>query len=187
MQEFLNQYGYLALMIGTFFEGEAAILFVSSLIHKGLFAFPFTVVSAFLGSFASDWIYYLIGRLNGIYFVAKRPKLQEKVSVFTNFFQRYKFQVLFSYRFLYGFRVVIPLVIGMSGLPPIKFLFYSVFTGLLWATTVCSVGYWTGVFFEIEPNTFQDNLIFVMLGFSAFGLTLGYSINKIIKMNSVNS
>lgn len=187
MQDFLNQYGYVALMIGTFFEGEAAILFVSSLIHKGLFAFPLTVLSAFLGSFASDWIYYFIGRLNGIYFLAKRPKLHAKVSVFTQFFHRYRFQVLFSYRFLYGFRVVIPLVIGMSGLPPTKFLFYSVFTGLIWATTVCSVGYWTGLFFEIEPATFQNNLVFVMLGFSTFGLTLGYIINAVIKLNSINS
>ena len=31
------------------------------------------------------------------------------------FFQRNRFQILFSYRFLFGFRIVIPLMIGNEG------------------------------------------------------------------------
>jgi membrane protein DedA with SNARE-associated domain len=56
MEKFLDQYGYIALLIGTFMEGETAILMASSLIYKGLFNFPFTVLAAFSGSFISDWI-----------------------------------------------------------------------------------------------------------------------------------
>jgi hypothetical protein len=40
MEEFLDQYGYLALTIGTFFEGETAILVASSLIHRVIFEAP---------------------------------------------------------------------------------------------------------------------------------------------------
>ena len=120
MENFLEQYGYVALLVGTFFEGETAILVASSLIHQGIFdAFP-TVIVGFAGSFISDWVYYLVGRLNGKYFLDKRPKVAAKVEPVRSLFRRHQTQILFSYRFLYGFRVIIPIVIGMSHVTPIR-------------------------------------------------------------------
>jgi membrane protein DedA with SNARE-associated domain len=179
MEKFINEFGYLALMVGTFFEGETAILTASSLIYRGLFEFPWTVLAGFSGSFISDWIYFLIGHYNGKVFVAKRPKLQARVKPVTDFFHKHKFQILFSYRFLYGFRVIIPLVIGMSGLPPVRYLFYSIVTGLIWATTISTAGYWAGRLLSIEVKTLEDNFLFIMIGFAALGLTIGYIVKKI--------
>ncbi|MBK7652818.1 MAG: DedA family protein [Flammeovirgaceae bacterium] len=179
MENFLDQYGYLALLVGTFFEGETAILMASSLIYRGLFDFHLTILAAFLGSFISDWIYYLIGRLNGKYFLAKRPKLKAKVMPVTNFFHKHKLQILLSYRFLYGFRIIIPLVVGMSGIRPITYLFYSTLAGLLWATLVSTAGYWVGRLLNLQAKAFEDNFIFIVLGFATFGLLMGYLIRKV--------
>jgi len=179
MEKFINEFGYLALLVGTFFEGETAILTASSLIYRGLFEFPWTVLAAFSGSFISDWIYFLIGHYNGKVFIANRPKLQAKVKPITDFFHRHKFQILFSYRFLYGFRVVIPLVIGMSGLKPISYLFYSIVTGLIWATTISTVGYWAGRLLVLEVKTFENNFVYIMISFAAFGLIVGYLVKRI--------
>jgi membrane protein DedA with SNARE-associated domain len=55
LETFLEHYGYLALLIGTFFEGETAILVASSLIHQGIFDALPTVIVGFAGSFVSDW------------------------------------------------------------------------------------------------------------------------------------
>ncbi len=179
MEKFLEQYGYIALLMGTFMEGETSILIASSLIYKGIFNFPLTVLIAFSGSFISDWIYYLIGRLNGKYFLATRPRLGAKVKPVTDFFHRHKFQILFSYRFLYGFRIIIPLVIGMSGLRPFQFLFYSTITGLLWAASVSIIGYWVGRFLELKIQSFEENILFIILGFGSLGIMIGYIIKKI--------
>src|SRR5687768_16804893 len=103
LETLIDEYRYLALMVGTFFEGETAILLASSLIYKGFFSGPHTVVFAFAGSFISDWVYYLVGRLNGKIFIERRPKLQAKVFPITNFFQKNRMQILLTYRFLYGF------------------------------------------------------------------------------------
>ncbi|GHN01442.1 DedA family protein [Cytophagales bacterium WSM2-2] len=178
MEKFINEFGYFALMVGTFFEGETAILTASSLIYQGLFEFPWTVLAAFSGSFVSDWIYYLIGRINGKIFVAKRPALQSRIEPLTRFFQTHKFQILFSYRFLYGFRILIPLVIGMSGLKPTSYLLYSTLTGLLWATIVSTIGYWTGRMLHLETKTFEENFIFIMIGFAILGLTIGFLVKR---------
>ncbi|HEX5171255.1 MAG TPA: DedA family protein [Cyclobacteriaceae bacterium] len=179
MEDFLDKYGYFALMIGTFFEGETAILVASSLSHTGLFKIPYTVLFGFTGSFVSDWIYYLIGRFNGKYFIAKRPKLKEKVQPINDFFHKHKIQILFTYRFMYGFRVVIPLIIGMSNVKPLQYLGYSLVTGIIWASTVSSTGYFIGKFLNLKTEVFEQNILFIISGFALFGLLMGYFVKRI--------
>lgn len=180
MQQFLDEYGYLALLVGTFFEGESAILIASLLIHKGVFELPHTIFFAFAGSFISDWIYYLIGRLNGKYFVERKPKLKELVQPVTNLFNRFQFQILLSYRFLYGFRVIIPVVIGMSGLSPYRYLVFSLISGVFWASIVSMIGYGVGVFFNLEASSVEKNFFYIVIGFATFGLILGYGVRRIV-------
>lgn len=181
MEDFLNHYGYIALLVGTFFEGETAMLVASSLIHSGIFDIPWTILVGFGGSFISDWVYYLVGRLNGKYFIERRPALKAKVKPLQDFFHRHKIQILFSYRFLYGFRVIIPVIIGMSGLKPQHYLVYSVVSGLIWASVVNSIGYFIGYFLEIKTNTYEENIGYIVLGFALFGLLLGYIIKHVAK------
>jgi membrane protein DedA with SNARE-associated domain len=178
MEEFLDQYGYLALTIGTFFEGETAILVASSLIHRGIFEAPYTIIFGFAGSFISDWLYYVIGRLNGKYFIEKRPALKARVEPVQRFFQRHKFQILISYRFLYGFRVIIPLIVGMSNIRPAQYLLFSIASGLFWATTVSTAGYFVGRFLNLRTSVFEKNIVFIVLGFALFGLLTGYIVKR---------
>lgn len=183
MEEWINEYRYFALMVGTFFEGETAILLASSLIHKGLFSGPFTILFAFTGSFISDWLYYIVGRLNGKVFLERRPSLQAKVEPVTSFFRRNKVQILFTYRFLYGFRVIIPIIIGMSKIKPGQFLFYSVVTGLLWASTVSLLGYTAGQMFSISTESIKENLPVILVCFGCFGLVLGFAVKRFVNKN----
>jgi membrane protein DedA with SNARE-associated domain len=178
MEEFLRHYGYAALSLGTFLEGETAILAASSLADSGLFFLPYVVFFGFLGSFISDWVYYLIGRLNGKYFLAKRPVLHEKLRPVRKFFNTHRLQILFSYRFLYGFRIIIPVMFGMSDLKPLHYLGYSLAAGLLWASTVSSAGYFVGKALGVRPSTFEANIAYVMIGFGVLGLILGYTIKR---------
>jgi membrane protein DedA with SNARE-associated domain len=179
VEEFLDRYGYIALMIGSFLEGETSILVASSLIHHGLFDGLYTVAFAFAGSFASDWLYFLLGRVSGKYFIAKRPKFRDRVRPVQHFFERHRIQILFSYRFLYGFRIIIPIIIGMSDIKPQQFLFYSVISGLLWATTVSTIGYLIGRFLDLKTSVFEENIIYIVLGFACFGMLIGYIIKRV--------
>ena len=178
MEEFLHHYGYFALAMGTFLEGETAILVASSLVHSGFFEGPYTVIFGFFGSFVSDWLYFIIGRLNGKYFIEKRPKLKSKLQPVQDFFKTHRLQILFSYRFLYGFRIIMPLMIGMSDIRPLHYLGYSIAAGLFWATTVSTVGYAAGVIFDLTPASFEENVLFIVLGFSAFGFLVGYFVKR---------
>lgn len=178
MEEFLHQYGYLALIAGTFLEGETAILVASSLVYSGVFGGAETVFFAFFGSFVSDWLYYLIGRFNGTYFVDRRPSLKLKMEPARRFFEHHRVQILLSYRFLYGLRAVLPVMIGLTGVRPLTFLGYSVVAGMLWASMVSAAGYYAGVFFQLTPQSFEENGLFVILGFGTFGVLVGLIIKR---------
>jgi membrane protein DedA with SNARE-associated domain len=178
MEEFLLQYGYIALSVGTFLEGETAILVASSLVPSGFFEGPYTVIFGFFGSFVSDWLYFIIGRLNGKFFVDKRPKLKSKLAPVEQFFRANRLQILLSYRFLYGFRVLLPLMIGMSEIKALLFLGYSIVAGLFWASMVSVVGYAAGRFLNLTPISLERNILFIVLGFFCFGLLVGYFVKR---------
>lgn len=179
MEQFLEQYGYLALLVGTFFEGETAILVASSLIHQDLFEIPFTVLVAFMGSFFSDWLYYSIGYLNGKYFLAKRPRLEAKLLPVQRFLQNHSIEVLLTYRFLYGFRVIIPVSIGLSKIRPAKFLLFSVISGLIWASLISAIGYGAGAFLNLKTEVLEKIIFFIVAGFAIIGALTGYLVKRL--------
>ncbi|MDZ7648191.1 MAG: hypothetical protein U5K54_13970 [Cytophagales bacterium] len=81
---------------------------------------------------------------------------------------------------MYGFRVIIPLIVGMKvSFSPIRYLFYSTVTGIMWATLVSTAGYWVGRILNLQAKAFEDNFIFIVLGFATFGLVVGYTIRKV--------
>jgi membrane protein DedA with SNARE-associated domain len=70
-------------------------------------------------------------------------------------------------------------VIGMSNIRPLQFLLYSIAGGLLWATTVSTVGYFVGRFLNLTTAAFEENILFIVLGFAAFGMLVGYIVKRL--------
>lgn len=178
MQEFLQQYGYAALALATFLEGETALLVAASLVSSGVFAGPETVFFGFFGSFVSDWMYFLIGRFNGSYFVERRPALKAKLDPARKFFETHRLQILVSYRFLYGLRAVLPLMIGLTGVRPLYFLGFSLVAGLSWSSLVGGAGYLAGEYFQLTAESFESNGLLIILGFAACGVLLGLAVKR---------
>lgn len=178
MEDFLQHYGYLALVVATFFEGEIAILIASSLVSSGTFGGLETIIFGFFGSFLSDWVYYLIGRFNGTAFVDRRPAIKAKLYPARQFFEAHRLLIMMSYRFLYGFRVILPLLIGLTGVRPMLFLGFSIGTGLLWSTTVATLGYLAGKYLMLTTASFKEHGILIILGFATFGLLLGLTVKR---------
>lgn len=178
MEEFLQQYGYAALALATFLEGETALLVASSLVSTGVFGGMETVFFGFFGSFVSDWMYFLIGRLNGTYFVEQRPALKAKLDPAHKFFQTHRLQILVSYRFLYGLRIVLPLMIGLTGVRPLYFLGFSLVAGLSWSSLVGGAGYLAGEYFQLTAASFESNGLLIILAFACFGVLLGLGVKR---------
>ena len=94
--------------------------------------------------------------------------------------------ILLSYRFLYGFRVVIPLAVGMSGLRPLTYLFYTIVSGLMWAALVSVLGYWIGRWLNITAAVLEINFLWIVLGFTGLGLCIGLAVRWLAMRSTID-
>ena len=67
LQQFLQDFGYFALFLGTFFEGETILVLAGFLAFRGYMQLEYVVAVAFMGSYAGDQLWYFLGRRHGIY------------------------------------------------------------------------------------------------------------------------
>lgn len=66
--DFLSHYGYLALLIGTFLEGETILVLGGLAAHQGYLDLAGVILAAFAGSLMGDQFFFLLGRRRSAYF-----------------------------------------------------------------------------------------------------------------------
>lgn len=141
LEAFVARFGYLAVGLGTFFEGETVLLAGGAFAHKGLLSLPGVILAAFAGSLAGDQLWFFIGRRFGQPFVERRPRWKAQVARVDGFLARFGTAFVLGFRFLYGLRSVTPLVLGASGYPPLRFAALNAVGAAVWAVSF-GVGGW---------------------------------------------
>lgn len=144
LEEVVIRYGYLALFVGTFLEGETILLIAGYLAHTGHLDLLWVILAAFLGSFSGDQTFFFLGRWKGLAFLARHPAWQQKAARAFALLSRFQVPVILGFRFLYGIRNVTPFVIGASGLRPRRFFVLNLLGALTWAIAFGCVGYNVG-------------------------------------------
>ena len=61
----IDSYGYLAVAIGTFLEGETILALGGLAAHRGYLSFRDVVIVALLCGFAGDQFFFFLGRYHG--------------------------------------------------------------------------------------------------------------------------
>jgi membrane protein DedA with SNARE-associated domain len=144
LESFIGTYGYLAVVVGTFVEGETVLVMGGFAAHQGYMKLPWVIVSAFVGTLAGDQLFFFLGRLHGQTFLAKRPSWQVRADKVDKLLAYYKIPVLLGFRFLYGMRTVTPFVIGMSRVSTRLFILLNTASAAVWAVVVGTGGYLFG-------------------------------------------
>lgn len=140
----VQSYGYLAVAVGTFLEGESVLLLAGAAASRGHLSLPAVTAIAALASFLGDQLYFLVGRRYGAAVLARYPALQPRAARVTALLDRHHLPLILSIRFLYGLRIVGPIVIGMSGVSWSRFLMLNGLGAMLWALLIAGIGYGTG-------------------------------------------
>jgi membrane protein DedA with SNARE-associated domain len=144
MEELISTYGYPAITLGTFFEGETIVLVAGYLASRDYLVLQWVVVCAFLGSWAGDSLYFFIGRRWGDKLLARRPAWRPAADRALVMLHRYHAIFILSFRFLYGLRTISPFVIGMSKVSTPRFLALNLLASVIWATIFSIAGYTLG-------------------------------------------
>jgi membrane protein DedA with SNARE-associated domain len=142
--ELIGSYGYLAVLIGSIVEGDAmAILGGIAARHQYLAFFP-TLAMAALGGMISDQLLFFLGRRYGEGILSRFKRHQAKIDRMRGLVHRHASWWVVGVRFAYGFRIIGPLILGTSGIPPRRFVALNILGGLLWGTVMVSLGYCVG-------------------------------------------
>ncbi|HAE9028889.1 TPA_asm: DedA family protein [Salmonella enterica subsp. enterica serovar Newport] len=140
----ITHYGYAALVIGSMAEGETVTLLGGVAAHQGLLKFPLVAAAVALGGMMGDQLLYLLGRCYGGKILRRFPRYHTKIRRAQKMIQRHPYLFVIGTRFMYGFRVVGPLLIGASRLLPKIFLPLNIVGALIWALLFTTLGYLGG-------------------------------------------
>lgn len=117
----ISQYGYAALIVGSMAEGETITLLGGVAAHQGLLKFPLVVIAVALGGMIGDQLLYLVGRRFGGRILRRFASQKARIRKAQRMIQHRPWLFVIGTRFMYGFRVIGPLLIGASRLPPAHF------------------------------------------------------------------
>ncbi|MGH8415989.1 MAG: DedA family protein [Pseudomonas sp.] len=140
----LVNYGYWAVFIGCLLEGETILILGGLAAHQTTLRLIDVIAVATLGGMVGDQILFWTGRYFGPRILPRLHRQQATIDRVSGLIDRYPTASIFSVRFLYGMRLVGPLVIGASRLSPIRFSLVNLLGAVVWATLFVMGGYWAG-------------------------------------------
>ena len=106
------------------------------------------VVVAFFGSYAGDQLWYYMGRKHGRKLLARKPRWQLMGDKALEHIRKHPDIWVLSFRFVYGLRTVMPVAIGLSGYPPLRYLVLNGIGAAIWAAALGAAAYHFGAVLE---------------------------------------
>lgn len=164
----LATYGYWAIFIGCLLEGETILILGGMAAHQHVLKLLPVIGYASLAGMLGDQLLFWAGRYFGERLLPRLHKQQAAIDKVTSLIQHHPTVSIFSVRFLYGMRLVGPMVIGASKVSPLKFACINLVGAVVWATLFASAGYWAGEFLQrvlgdLKPYRLPIALVVVAL------------------------
>lgn len=144
LEQLIGEYGPVAVFLGAAVEGETAAFLGGVISHRGLMPYWQAAAGAFLGSLIADQALFFAGRhANRLSIVQRmmRVKAAERVRTLL---AAHPTGFILSFRFIYGIRTVSPLMIGLSGISPLRFFFLNLIAAFVWGVGITAIGYLFG-------------------------------------------
>ncbi len=141
MAEWISSLGYLGAFLGAVLEGEVAFVTALQATRMGYLDFYYVLLAVFLGAQAVDWSLYLAGKRGGQAAIERRPKLKPRFEQMAGVVEQRSTLLLLGYRFMYGFRIVLPTLFGVVKISTRRFALFSFISTLLWVLIVGNLGF----------------------------------------------
>lgn len=179
LEELLQSWGYVAILIGTFLEGETIVIFAGVFASQGMMSLPLVFSCALFGTFFGDQVYFTIGKRWGSKLLYSHPTLKRKTRSVFRLLKKYETGFILSFRFVYGLRNVSPFVIGMNGISHPRFAALNFIAAFVWATLFAGGGYLLGKTLENFLGRLHGAILLGVLGLVVLLSVLSITINRI--------
>lgn len=165
--QYLENHGYWVLFLWTFMEGEAGLILAGFLAFQGHLSLPGVIATAAGGAFLGDQFYFYLGRWQGKWLLKAFTLIARKFRKALRLIERYGTFVAFVSRYTYGFRIILPIILGMTTFPAARFLWLNVCSALVWAIAFSLAGYAFGKsasLFVDDVGRYEIHLLVVLAG-----------------------
>lgn len=143
-ESLLEQFGYLAIFIGTFLEGEAILIAAGFFAAQGHLDLYLATLVAFAGAYGGHLFWFWLGRVHGVKLLDRFPRMRRHLGKGIRMFERYGASAIIITQWIYGLRITCAVIIGMSKIGLVKFLVYEALSCALWAAAMTFAGFYFG-------------------------------------------
>lgn len=180
LEQLVSTYGYAAIGIGTFLEGETILILGGFAAHRGYLELPWVILSAFLGTLIGDQLYFYIGRFKGRGLLEKRPRWKSRSEKVFRLLHTHQIWLILGFRFLYGLRTITPFIVGSSGISPLRFLLLSTIGALIWSIVIGVLGFLFGQTLEVLIGDIKrfELEVFAVLAIVGAAVWLAYWLKR---------
>ena len=169
LEGLISSYGYAAVAVGTFVEGETILVLGGFAAHRGYLELPWVMVAAFVGTLCGDQLYFYLGRTHGSALLDRRPLWRAKAQRAFHLLETHQTLFILGFRFLYGIRTVAPFAIGLSGVSPLRYLLLNAIGAASWAVVIGGLGYLFGQALEQVLDEVKRYEMWVLAGGAVLG------------------
>ena len=187
LEEFISRYGYAAIFIFTFFEGESVLIAAGFLAFNGYLDTVTIILVSALASYIGHGTFFLIAffkrdaflRLIQRFVKVNLKKLEYLV-------ERFGAGSIFISQWIYGFRLLSAAVLGFSGMRRRKYFFFLLISCLLWAAICTIVGYFFGATLKNLLGDVKKYSHYIAIGVVVAGFVIWF-IRDLNKRRNTNS
>lgn len=172
LENLIDQYGYPALLLGAFLEGEVTVIAGGYLASEGLLRLDLVILFAFFGSLISDQLWFWLGRRKGRTLLDRHPHWRKRADKALSLLNHYPDLWVLSFRFLYGLRTAMPIAIGLSGYSWRRYMVLNIIAALLWAVVMSLAAYYVGQALQQVLSRIEQYEGYILAGLAALGLAL---------------
>ncbi|MFP5077575.1 DedA family protein [Rhizobium sp. YIM 134829] len=144
IEALVARYGVFGVLLGAGIEGEAVVFLGGVLAHRGLMPLWQVMIAAAIGSFLADQLFFALGRRATSLSYVQRLMTAKAMLRARDLLHRHPTGFILAFRFLYGMRIISPVLIGTTEIPTARFVLLNAVAACLWAVVISGVGYLFG-------------------------------------------
>lgn len=142
--QLLIDWGYLAVALAVFIEGEIFLIMVGIAAATGLFHYSLVIVAATIGAILHDNSIFILSKFIGQKFIQQKASLRYKAEKSLKILEKHENLAILSIRFLYGLRTITILIVGLSKINKLKFIILDSISSFIWSIIYITIGYLCG-------------------------------------------
>ena len=141
LEQLIAHYGVLVVLFGAAVGGETLVLLGGFLAHQGVIDVRAVAIAAFVGSFAADQAWFWAARHFSTSPFIERQRKRSVFAAALRQVEAHPIAFILGFRFVYGFRTISPMAIGISQVPSRQFLVLNLIAAAVWAVAITAIGW----------------------------------------------